>query len=50
MVATPEWQEYLEKNALKPEFVTGTAFVDFLGRDEARHRDIMKAAGFLSTK
>ena len=48
VVATPEWKDYLEKNALKPEFVAGKPFVEFLTKDEARHRDIMKAAGFLA--
>lgn len=48
VVATPEWKEYLEKNALKPEFTTGAAFNDFLAKDEVRHRDIMKQAGFLA--
>ncbi|QPR33125.1 tripartite tricarboxylate transporter substrate binding protein [Delftia acidovorans] len=48
VVATPEWKEYLEKNALKPEYMTGQAFVDFLAKDETRHLDIMKKAGFLS--
>jgi tripartite-type tricarboxylate transporter receptor subunit TctC len=48
IVATPEWKEYLEKNALKPEYMTGQAFVDFLAQDETRHREIMKKAGFLS--
>ena len=47
-MATPEWKEYLEKNALKPEYMTGQAFVDFLAKDETRHLDIMKKAGFLS--
>ncbi|MBY0339564.1 MAG: tripartite tricarboxylate transporter substrate binding protein [Rhodocyclaceae bacterium] len=47
IVATPEWKEYLEKNALKQEFVTGEAFNTFLAKDENRHREIMKAAGFL---
>ncbi|HTH93814.1 MAG TPA: tripartite tricarboxylate transporter substrate binding protein [Rhodocyclaceae bacterium] len=47
IIATPEWKDYLEKNALKPEFLTGQAYVDFLGKDEQRHREIMKAAGFL---
>ncbi len=46
IVATPEWKEYLEKNALKQEFVTGEAFNTFLAKDENRHREIMKAAGF----
>lgn len=48
IVETPEWKEYLERNALKPEFSSGQAFVDFLGKDEVRHRDIMKKAGFMS--
>jgi tripartite-type tricarboxylate transporter receptor subunit TctC len=48
VVATPEWKDYLEKNALKPEFVVGKPFAEFLVKDEARHRDIMKAAGFLA--
>ncbi len=47
VIATPEWKEYLEKNALKPEFSTGAAFNDFLAKDEAAHRSIMKDAGFL---
>ena len=48
VVATPEWKEYLEKNALKPEFVSGAPFVEFLGKDEARHAEIMKTAGFMA--
>lgn len=48
VVATPDWKEYLERNALKPEFATGAAFNDFLGKDEMRHREIMKKAGFMS--
>jgi tripartite-type tricarboxylate transporter receptor subunit TctC len=50
ITSTPEWKDYLEKNALKPEFMTGDAFVDFLGKDEQRHREIMKAAGFLKQR
>ena len=45
---TPEWKDYLEKNALKPEFMIGAEFNDFLVKDETRHRDIMKKAGFLA--
>jgi len=48
VVATPEWKDYVEKNALKPEFVTGEALNTFLGKDEMRHREIMKTAGFLA--
>ncbi|OWQ90678.1 tricarboxylate transporter [Roseateles aquatilis] len=48
VVETPEWKEYLERNALKPQFVSGQAFTEFLTQDETRHRDIMSKAGFLS--
>ena len=48
VVASPEWKEYLEKNALKPEFMTGEPFASFLSKDEMRHREIMKSAGFLA--
>ena len=48
VVAMFEWKEYLEKNALKPEFVSGPAFLDFLAKDETRHREIMKSAGFMA--
>ena len=48
VTATPEWKEYLEKNALKPDYKAGKAYADFLAQDETSHRDIMKKAGFLS--
>ena len=47
MVETPEFKEYLEKNALRPDFMVGQKFVDFLKQDEARHAEIMKTAGFM---
>ncbi|MNJ00607.1 hypothetical protein D3C73_1599760 [compost metagenome] len=50
VTATPEWKSYLEKNALKPEFVTGDKLNAFLQKDEQLHREIMKDAGFLITK
>ncbi len=50
VVATPEWKEYLEKNALKNDFLTGQKLTDFLTADETRHKDIIKEAGFLAAK
>jgi tripartite-type tricarboxylate transporter receptor subunit TctC len=47
---TPEWKAYLEKNALKGEFLTGKELNDFLVKDEQKHKEIMKDAGFLVTK
>jgi putative tricarboxylic transport membrane protein len=48
VVETQEWKEYLEKNALKPEFMTGAAFTTFLEQDEVLHSAIMKKAGFMA--
>jgi putative tricarboxylic transport membrane protein len=46
VVATPEWKEYVERNALKETFLTGADFVKFLEKDDAYHRTLMKEAGF----
>ena len=46
VVGTPEWKEYMENNALKSVFLSGKDFEDFLTKDEARHKEIMTAAGF----
>jgi tripartite-type tricarboxylate transporter receptor subunit TctC len=48
VVATPEWKAYLEKNALKSNFVSGEPLRQYLAKDEQNHREIMKAAGFLA--
>jgi putative tricarboxylic transport membrane protein len=49
VIATPEWKQYLEKNALKSNFISGEALRTYLGKDEQTHREIMKDAGFLSS-
>jgi putative tricarboxylic transport membrane protein len=46
VVAAPEWKEYTERNALKQTFLTGPDFVNFLEKDDAYHRTLMKEAGF----
>lgn len=46
---TPEWKEYLERNALLPDQRFGEDFEDFLLSDEALHKDLMGKAGFLAT-
>jgi tripartite-type tricarboxylate transporter receptor subunit TctC len=46
VVATPEWKEYTERNALKQTFLTGPEFVKFVEKDDAYHRTLMKEAGF----
>ena len=46
VTATPEWQAYLAKQALKEKFLTGPDFVKFLEKDEAFHNKLMTEAGF----
>jgi tripartite-type tricarboxylate transporter receptor subunit TctC len=46
---TPEWKEYLERNALVPDFRSGQAFVDFLTADEQKHKELMTQAGFIAS-
>lgn len=45
---TPEWKEYLARNALVPDFREGGAYVAFLKQDEERHRDLLTKAGFIA--
>jgi tripartite-type tricarboxylate transporter receptor subunit TctC len=46
VAATPEWKDYLNKQALKDVFLTGADFVKFLEKDEAFHNKLMNEAGF----
>jgi putative tricarboxylic transport membrane protein len=50
VTATPEWQAYLNKQALKETFLTGADFVKFLEKDEAFHNKLMNEAGFAAKK
>ena len=50
VTATPEWQSYLNKQALKQTFLTGTDFTKFLEKDEAFHTKLMNEAGFAAKK
>lgn len=50
IVATPEWKQYLEENALKETMLSGPAFRKFLEDDEKRHLDLMTSAGFMAAK
>ena len=44
---TPEFAEYVERNALAPTFLEGAALVDYIKTDETRARDIFQDAGWL---
>jgi tripartite-type tricarboxylate transporter receptor subunit TctC len=44
---TTEYKEYMEKQALKPVYMTGKEMMDFLEKDDKANSDLMKAAGFV---
>jgi tripartite-type tricarboxylate transporter receptor subunit TctC len=44
---TTEYKEYMEKQALKPVYMTGKEMIDFLEKDDKTNSDLMKAAGFV---
>ena len=46
--ATPEWKEFMEKGAFNQTFMAGQEYFDWLGKNEFRHRELMKEAGFLA--
>jgi putative tricarboxylic transport membrane protein len=50
VTATPEWQGYLNKQALKASYLTGADFVQFLEKDEAFHNKLMNEAGLAAKK
>lgn len=45
---TPEWKDYLARNALVPDYRDGEAFITFLKADEAKHARLMTEAGFMA--
>jgi len=47
---TPEWKEFMERGAFNQTFMTGEPFRAWLAKEEGRHHDLMKAAGFLAKK
>ena len=48
IAATPEFKDYLEKQALKAVFDTGADMIKFLEKDEALHKQLMTEAGFVA--
>jgi len=45
---TPEYKDYMEKQALKPIFLTGSDMTKFLEQDDALNTQLMKEAGFVA--
>ncbi|MFL4985333.1 MAG: Bug family tripartite tricarboxylate transporter substrate binding protein [Xanthobacteraceae bacterium] len=46
--ATPEYKDYMEKQALKPTFLTGKEMLKFLEEDDALNKGLMTEAGFVA--
>lgn len=45
---TAEYKDYMEKQALKPVFLTGADMVKFLEEDDALNASLMREAGFVA--
>ena len=45
---TAEYKDYMEKQALKPVFITGKEMVKFLEEDDKVNKDLMTEAGFVA--
>jgi len=44
----PEWKKYTEDAAFNTTFMTGREFVDWVGKAETTHKQLMQEAGFLA--
>jgi putative tricarboxylic transport membrane protein len=45
---TPEYKDYMEKQALKPVFLTGKDMLEFLEQDDTLNKSLMTEAGFVA--
>ncbi|HTS84129.1 MAG TPA: tripartite tricarboxylate transporter substrate binding protein [Usitatibacter sp.] len=45
---TPDWKEFVEKAAFNQTALNGEAFKEWVAKEEKRHYDLMKEAGFLA--
>ena len=48
MTQTAEYKDYMEKQALKPIFLTGKDMVKFLEEDDKLNASLMNEAGFVA--
>jgi putative tricarboxylic transport membrane protein len=47
LTETPEWKKYITDNGLKAAFLTGPDFVKWVGEQEGKHKDLLKAGGLI---
>ena len=48
LTQTQEYKEYMEKQALKPTFLTGKDMLKFLEEDDTLNKNLMTEAGFVA--
>ncbi|MGQ0655413.1 MAG: Bug family tripartite tricarboxylate transporter substrate binding protein [Betaproteobacteria bacterium] len=48
VMATPEWKKLMEEGAFNTTALSGQQYADWVAREEARHVQLMKTAGFLA--
>jgi len=48
VMATPEWKKLMEEGAFNTTTLSGQQYFDWVAKEEQRHRELMKAAGFLA--
>ena len=46
---TPEWKALMNDGAFNQTFMVGDEYTKWVEKEESRHRDLMKEAGFLAT-
>ena len=46
---TPEWKDFMEKGAFNQTALNGKDYADWVAKEEARHVQLMKNAGFIAT-
>ena len=46
---TPEWKDFMEKGAFNQTALNGKEYADWVAKEEARHVQLMKAAGFIGS-
>jgi putative tricarboxylic transport membrane protein len=47
---TPEWKKLMSDGAFNQTFMSGKEYLDWVAKEESRHEELMKAAGFLAAK
>ena len=48
VMATPEWKKLMEEGAFNTTALEGKQYADWVAKEEARHVQLMKAAGFIA--